>query len=627
MNQQRWDAYLNLIQQLLSCANGEQGEILRGNQDLLDADFLQIMEAVARVMSEEGNEDTANYLRNLANNLVEGLNLSSNLSYTTQKTEITQSVIDTYVEFLLKVLQAMEESKGNKDVVYPLLIANTDKLDNKFAEILWRWCTVTLKKEEEETAQYLATIIGNFCNLISQFPLGEKANNIEIAIIGYEIVLTVFSHKTFAYKWAKAQSNLGNFYANRILGDKANNIEKSINAYQNTLDVYTAEDFPYEWAVVKNNLGIAYRDRILEDKANNIERSIAALEAALIIRNRDVFPIEWAMTQYNLGLAYIERILGDEADNIEQSIITLKKALQINTYEDFSTDWAGSQNALGLAYEERILGDKADNIEQSIAAYKAAITVRTRDTFPIDWAQTQYNLGNAYGKRILGNKADNIEQSIAAYKAALTVRISDAFPIDWAQTQSNLGHAYCKRILGDKVENIQAATIAYKKAIDTAEFLREQISFGNEAKNKSAEQWNESYVGIVQACLKLDNIQEAIEYAERSKTRNLVELILNRDRKTIFPPNVVTQLEQLRDEIAKGQYKIQNGTAENPTALSQQLQELRQHKKSLEDKYLPVGSGFSFKEFQKTLDQNTVVIEWYITSSGLETFVITSDNL
>ncbi|AFY53446.1 hypothetical protein Riv7116_0865 [Rivularia sp. PCC 7116] len=247
MNQQRWDAYLNLIQQLLSCTNGKEGEILRENQDLLDAKFLQVMEAVARVMSEEGNEDTANYLRNLGNKLVEGFNLSYNLPYTTQKNEITQSVIDTYLGFLLEVLQAMEESKGNKDVLYPLLIANTDKLDNKFAEILWRWCTVTL--------------------------------------------------------------------------------------------------------------------------------------------------------------------------------------------------------------------------------------------------------------------------------------------------------------------------------------------------------------------------------------------ILERDSKTIFPPNIVTQIEQLRDEIAKGQYKIQNSTSENPTALAQQLQELRQQKKNLEDKYLPVGSGFSFKEFQKKLDRNKAVIEWYITNTGLETFIITSDNL
>ncbi|MEL7245592.1 MAG: CHAT domain-containing protein, partial [Cyanobacteria bacterium J06573_2] len=80
-------------------------------------------------------------------------------------------------------------------------------------------------------------------------------------------------------------------------------------------------------------------------------------------------------------------------------------------------------------------------------------------------------------------------------------------------------------------------------------------------------------------------------------------------------------------EIAKGQYQIQNSKAENPTALAQHLQELRQQKKDLEDKYLPVGSGFDFNKFQANLDKNTVIIEWYITNAGLETFIITYNDL
>ncbi len=40
MSEQRQQAYLSLIQQLLDCANGEEGEILAANQDLVDSDFL-----------------------------------------------------------------------------------------------------------------------------------------------------------------------------------------------------------------------------------------------------------------------------------------------------------------------------------------------------------------------------------------------------------------------------------------------------------------------------------------------------------------------------------------------------------------------------------------------------------
>ncbi len=94
---------------------------------------------------------------------------------------------------------------------------------------------------------------------------------------------------------------------------------------------------------------------------------------------------------------------------------------------------------------------------------------------------------------------------------------------------------------------------------------------------------------MVEVCLQLNKITEAIEYVERSKTRSLVEQILERDAKTIFRPDVVTQLEKYRDEIAIGQYKIQNSKAENSQELIQHLQERRQQRNELQNQHLPVG--------------------------------------
>ncbi len=118
-----------------------------------------------------------------------------------------------------------------------------------------------------------------------------------------------------------------------------------------------------------------------------------------------------------------------------------------------------------------------------------------------------------------------------------------------------------------------------------------------------------------------------IKYVERSKSRNSVEQILESDLKTIFPADVVTQLETYRDEIATRQYQIQNGKAENPKVLAQHLQQLRQQRNELQNRYLPVGYGFKFDSFQATLDEDTAIIEWYFTSTALETFIITRKNL
>ncbi|BAZ00161.1 TPR repeat-containing protein [Tolypothrix tenuis PCC 7101] len=888
MNEQRQQAYLNLIRSLLDAPSGEEPKILAAHQDLLDAGLVQKVEEVAQMCSQHGDEKTANRLQSLAMQRREALNLDTQVDLQSFR----EDEIQAYAQFLMQVIQATKDSRGNPQVVYPLLAKNIDKLDEVLAEILRQWETNRLGEVKANEAEILAAVIFTFSNLIAQFPLGDKASNMEIAIAGYEIALTVYTRSAFpenwaatqnnlgeAYRnrilgeraenielaiaafsaalsiytrsafpqnwamaqnnlgiaygdrivgeraenielaiaafsaalevrtrrafpedWAATQNNLGNAYRNRIIGNRAENIELAIAAYSAALSIYTRSAFPQNWAMAQNNLGIAYGDRILEEKAENLELAIAAYSAALEVYTRKAFPQQWAMTQNNLGIAYrnriqqeraenlelaiaaysaalevytrkafpenwattqnnlgnaySDRILGERSENIELAIAAFSAALEVYTRKAFPENWAGTQNNLGNAYNNRILGERAENIELAITAYTAALEVYTRTAFPVDWAMTQVGLGIAYRNRIFGEKAENIELAIAAYTAALEVRTRTAFPEKWAETQNNLGAAYAERILGEPAENLEdavkaytaalevynrntfpvdwamtqvglgnaysyrilgepaenledaikaytaalevynrntfpkdwAATqnnlgVAYRKrilgepaenlelaiaaysaalevrtrsafpqshaetllslgisyqnkkqfdlayknftdAIATVESLREEIISGDENKRKHAEEWNQLYRRMVEVCLALNKNTEAIEYVERSKTRNLVELLLERDSKTIFRPEEFTQLEQLRDEIASKQYQLQNSKAENPTALAQNLQQLRQQRNNLQDKYLPVGSGFKFAQFPKTLDANTAVIEWYIATDTILTFII-----
>ncbi|MFN6487766.1 CHAT domain-containing protein, partial [Nostoc sp. DedQUE02] len=305
--------------------------------------------------------------------------------------------------------------------------------------------------------------------------------------------------------------------------------------------------------------------------------------------------------------------------NTEQAIASFSRALEVTTRNDFPDNWAKTQNNLGNAYSYRILGEKAENIEIAIATYTAALEVSTRRDFPDDWARTQFNLGNTYLYRIRGDKAENLERAITAYTAVLEVYTRTVFPYEYVETLFMLGIAY---------KEANQFDLAYSKlaaSIKIVESLRGEIVSDDQAKLKQAETWNKLYRRMVEVCLKLGNVKEAIEYVERSKNRNLVELILNRDLKTFFPQQVVTQLEQLRDEIAINQYQLQNGKTENPTALAQYLQELRNKRQELQDQYLPIGSGFNFNLFQATLNNNTAIIEWYIAREEIFTFVIQSN--
>jgi len=270
--------------------------------------------------------------------------------------------------------------------------------------------------------------LANFASLLTDFPLGNRAQNLEESIACYKRALGVYTKEAFPEDWAGIQNNLGIAYVNRRSGDMAQNLEKAIACCKFALEVYTKESFPQKWATVQNNLGGAYWNRISGDSAQNREEAIVCCRRALEVHTREAFPEQWAMTQINLGNAFANRISGDRAQNLEEAIACYKRALEVYTREAFPERWALTHYNLGTTFSNRISGDRAQNLEEAIACYKRALEVYTREALPEDWAMTQNNLGAAYGDRISGDKAQNLEEAIARFKLVLEVYTKETFP-------------------------------------------------------------------------------------------------------------------------------------------------------------------------------------------------------
>jgi CHAT domain-containing protein len=452
-----------------------------------------------------------NVLQAICRQITEKLGLSSSQSniYTN-----TAPISDSQLDFLLQVLKATADSDGDAKVIHPLLEANREKLDMNFAQVLRTWAMATLSDLEIDTARNTLVDIIIFSIRMWDFPLGNRRNNLEIAITGYEIALTIFTQDRFPYDWAMTQNNLGLAYSDRIQGEKADNLELAIDCYQNALQEFT----------------------------------------------RDRFPIDWAMTQNNLGAAYWERIQGEKADNLEVAIDCYQKALQEFTRDRFPIDWARTQNNLGTAYSDRIQGEKADNLEVAIDCYQGALQVRTRQALPQDHADTAFNLGLAYV---------NAKQFADAYKI-------------------------------------------FQSAIDTVEFLRGEIFSGDEIKQKLAEEWNKLYRNMVEVCLELKYDDQAVEYIERSKTRNLVELLANQGS---------SALQQLQQQIAEEKRRLAAADNSEPTSLNQ----LRQQLQELIKQVIPL-EPIRFAEIQGLLDNQTAIVQWYIFNDCFRAFIITHQN-
>jgi len=329
-------------------------------------------------------------------------------------------------------------------------------------------------------------------------------------------------------------------------------------AYQNLIDSLVTCPSEEEIEILQANLELI-DDGFAQYLREWATETLATLDAEEAYNRANILSY-FSISFYNLRQ-------GSRASNLEVSIACVEIALTVVTREADSQKWAMFQLGLGTFYLYRIRGGKADNLELAIAACDASLEIYTRDAFPEDWAACQNNLAAAYHNRIRGEKADNLELAIANYQLALKVRNRDAFPIDNANTLYGLGIAY--------VDNSQLpeAYNTFNSAIETVELMRSEIIIGGEAdRQKLAEEWNKLYQAMVEVCLDMENSTAALEYIERSKTRNLVELF------------------------------------HKARSLPSQVQRI------------------SFAEIRSLLAENEAILEWYITPIDFKVFIITRDS-
>jgi tetratricopeptide (TPR) repeat protein len=528
------------------------------------------------------------------------------------------------------------------------------------------------------------------CNWIQSYSLGSEAGNLEIAITGYEAATIILAQDEFKEEWAEIQNNLGVAYRQRIRGNRAENLDWAIKCFEKALEIRTKEDFPKDWAQTQNNLGNTYCDRIYGDPMENLERGIDAYKAALEVytSHSQKFLQEWAMTKSNLGAAYQEQMLirGDGEESLKAAIAAYRVALRVRTRKTLPKQWATTKNNLGNAYLYLKSGNQTQNLKRAISCYKTAMKVRTfeDEEYRKDWAQTITNLGNAYFYlyAITPNQPENLDRAIATYNKALLVYTPKEFPQGWADIQNNLGKAYSERWQIDiAIERFRAALKIYEPSTFPIDCLRVGRNFGNTAFNvwrwaeaiegygvaieaiEQSRDWANSdnrkaeilsadidvYAGIVKAYINKDQPDKAIEYVERSKARNLVELLAN---KSLFPkhdfyPNPEAyqthcdQLDYLRRKIPAKQRELKRLISSRESEeryrneierQRQELNHLKQQRDELLEEINQVDSSFTFtqkvapipfSDIQALTDENTAIVQWYITGSQILTFIIT----
>ena len=131
MNQRRLHAYLEIIQELLTCPRGEEWIRLKQHEDLVDAELVQIMEHVASQLLQEGNQQAATFLHNWA------AKLHHILIKETEPGEDDKSPL--YLSFIQTLLDAPEAEREkllskNRDLIGPGLVQTMKQVARQFQE-------------------------------------------------------------------------------------------------------------------------------------------------------------------------------------------------------------------------------------------------------------------------------------------------------------------------------------------------------------------------------------------------------------------------------------------------------------------------------------------------------------
>ena len=413
------------------------------------------------------------------------------------------------------------------------------------------------------------------------------------------------------------------------------NLESAIAAYDEAARILRQLGLDKNLSDTLTNLGVARftQAQMGINPTANLESAIAAYDEAAGIRRRLELDRDLSQALANLGSARSTQVsMGiNPTANLERAITAYDEAAGIMRQLELDKDLSGTLNNLGVArLTQASMGiNPTANLESAIAAYGEAAAIMRRLELDKDRSGTLTNLGNArLTQASMGiNPTANLESAIAAYDEAAGIRRRLELARDLATTLNNFGFAYQaqSRLAGNSFTQTQQALEnayrSFQEALDQVEYLRGEIKADSEGyKRNFNEEWNKVHLGMVEVCLELGRYQDAIEYADRSKARNLTELIATRDAYPggELPAEVRQRLQELRQAISEEDRRLQQDPNPDYTHISQLREEFQ-----AKYPYKPL----KFSDIQSLLDGETVILEWYVLDHKFLTFTLTKQNL
>jgi CHAT domain-containing protein len=341
---------------------------------------------------------------------------------------------------------------------------------------------------------------------------------------------------------------------------------------------------------ILDELALTLRDRyVLRGKAEDLDKSIELLEEALKLTPEATVNRHRLLD--NLANALRDRYaLRAKAQDLDQSIELFEEALALTLEGDI--DRPGSLNNLALALRDSFeLGGKIQDLDRSIELFEEALvlTPERKIVRPMLLNNLALALGDRYALR---GKAEDLDKRIELNEEALrltsegdkdrpmllnnlAVALEDCYVystidddaikareyyqlaiellidghIQKPKFQRNLGHFSMR--MGDYSNALEA----YEGMAANLEMLR-SASPSKQDREKLLSDYSYGFANLVFCCLKLNQPEKALRYAEGAKSRALVDALHNQ---VTDISNLATQDDSLKanlKELQKLQHEI-----------------------------------------------------------------------
>ncbi|MDZ8052038.1 MAG: hypothetical protein RMX68_000870 [Aulosira sp. ZfuVER01] len=155
MKEQRLSAYLDLIQALLSCPEGEEWNLLHQHEELVNTEFVQVMEQVAQQIASDGNLDVAKFLYYWVGQLNHVLMQAGN-------SQDREDKIQPYLNLIYTLLDSPNGKEGE------VLAAHQDLIDSRFVHLLRQVAKQMATRGANSSAIYLSNLATKISRQLAQ---------------------------------------------------------------------------------------------------------------------------------------------------------------------------------------------------------------------------------------------------------------------------------------------------------------------------------------------------------------------------------------------------------------------------------------------------------------------------